>query len=205
MVEQLPGMRIKNTFMKKENSIYDPKNYWENRGKKYRACEYVEELEYVVKLIRRYKEEGGSFLEVGSGYGRVYLYLKEHRINVKNFTMCDISESIIEQCFKRTSIRPDLWDGKKLSYKDNFFDFVILFSVLLHVPKMDIPRFMKECARVTKTYLIVATSFPVNPETLQGHCFDHDYYSLFLKNLIMITDVKYWEVHKRTIWVLKKY
>jgi len=132
------------------------------------------------------------FLEIGSGYGRIYQYLQK-LVRRDLFWMCDISQSMIDKCFRTIDIMPDLWDGTTLPYVDKYFDWVISFSVLLHVPPKDINQVFKEHLRVCKKYIFIAT-YSHGLKKLAGHCFQHDYKALIRDNDLKIIDEKYFQV-----------
>jgi SAM-dependent methyltransferase len=77
-------------------------------------------------------------------------------------------------CELRTGLRVDWWDGITLPYEDDSFDWVISFSVLLHVPPSDIARHVSEMLRVARRYLFVST-YTGSGDGLAAHCFAHDY------------------------------
>jgi len=169
---------------------YNPKIYWEKRGGQFKEIKHLDELENLYSFVAPAYDTNKNIkiLEVGSGNGRVYLYLNDKKIaNKNNFTMCDFSNSFRKVCYKNTKIYPDSWDGKKLPYKDNEFDLVISFSVLLHVLPDDIENFFEEHLRVSKKYCFIATWYE-NLDRIQSkdYCFEHDYYSLFSKNKLKI-------------------
>ena len=169
---------------------YNPKSYWEKRGKKYKHVENIDELDNLYNLLNSISiiDKGMSILDVGSGDGREYIYLNRKGIvNKDNFTMCDFSDSFRSVCYRNTKIVPDAWDGVTLPYKDNSFDIVVSFSVLLHVLPKNIDNFLKEHVRVSKKYLFIATWYeggekPKNRKKVADYCFEHDYYNLFKNN-----------------------
>jgi hypothetical protein len=70
------------------------------------------------------------------------------------------------------------WDGVALPYRDRAFGWVVLYSVLLHVPEDDIRKFIKECARVSGNYVFIST-YSGTKTGLAPHCFAHNYEELF--------------------------
>lgn len=191
--------------------VYDPKSYWEKRGKKYKHPEHIDELENLFNFIAPFHNI--NILDVGAGDGRVYLYLKEKGLSISkdNFVMCDFSDSFRYICQKNTGILPESWDGKTLPYKDNSFDMVLSFSVCLHVLPSLIDNFIKEHTRVSKKYLFIATWYE-NGKGKNGavaeHCFEHDYYNLFnINKLKIIKEIECYKVNNsyvRRNWFLEK-
>jgi SAM-dependent methyltransferase len=182
---------------KDKKKMYDPKKYWEARGMDYKVSDDTSaELENLRKLIFSFGDFEGivsrnTFLEIGSGYGRLFQSLSE-TVYKDLFWMCDISQSMIDKCFHNTGIMPNLWDGVTLPYDDNFFDWVISFSLLLHVPHNNINQIFKEHIRVCKKYIFIAT-YSHGLKRLAEHCFQHDYKALINDSNLKIIDEKYFQ------------
>lgn len=188
--------------------IYDPETYWHKRGADYQAPGEVLESPEVINLKKKIcflANEKTKFLEVGSGYGRIYIELSTmHPTGDIYYSMCDFVESMRYNCLRNTDILPDYWNGKTLPYSDNRFDFVISFSVLLHVPPDMIETVFAEHIRVCKKHLFVAT-YAGGLDRLASHCFEHDYKKLFKKHDIKIVDEKFFQNGLRVNWLLEKY
>lgn len=176
VVPQLPKGVFEEGLMKK----YQPKQYWEGRGHwledperpKYEGREELPTLAAWVRAL-----EPSSMLEVGSGHGRIYEFLRREGLaSPSNFRMCDFVESMLDGCEKRVGIRPDLWDGKRLPYEDYSFDLVISFSVLLHVLEPNLIPVMREHLRVARKAVYIATCTMGIPEGSTGKCRHHDYF-----------------------------
>jgi len=184
---------------------YDPKQYWEERGKNYTvSADTSMELKNLAGLISEYARAGDFFLEIGSGYGRIFQFLMDNDFLAnKSYSMCDISQSMIYNCYINTGIMPGLWDGKILPYEDNCFDWTISFSVMLHVPPADIFNHFKENIRVCKKYLYIATYY--GPKRgLAKHNFRHSY-DLMIEELdLKIIDKKIFMDGLRVNWLLEK-
>jgi len=151
---------------------YDAKWWWTFRGKDYQEGNYEEELEYLYDAVK----DETSVLEIGSGSGMAYEYLKHKGMDLTTYRMCDISETFLDACEERVGARPDLWDGKKLPYTDKSFDTVVLFNVLLHVDPSNLYNFVGECVRVAKKFIFISTA----QRTRTGvTIFGHDHEKLF--------------------------
>ena len=188
--------------------IYNPEDYWHKRGADYQASgEALEavEVENLKKLIKPIYilNKRMEFLEVGSGYGRIYNELEDSNIYfpLGNYSMCDFVESMRYNCLRNTDILPDYWNGKTLPYPDKQFDFVISFSVLLHVPPSDIEDVFAEHIRVCKKHFFIAT-YNSGLDHLAPHCFEHDYKKLFEKHDLKIIDEKFFQNGLRANWLL---
>lgn len=188
---------------------YDPKTYWEKRGEDYKvSVDTSDELRNLARLILLHGDldpfKGDLFLEVGSAYGRIFKYLESQKlIRSHRYLMCDIAESMITKCSQETGIIPDLWNGVRLPYPDDKFEWVISFSVLLHVPSVELEGHFKECLRVCYKYFYIATYTGVS-ENLASHNFAHDYQKLFSKFDIEIVNEKTFKDGIRTNWLLMK-
>jgi SAM-dependent methyltransferase len=177
--------------------MYDPQQYWEERGKNFTNPEREDELVNLGDIIYSKREEINSILDVGSGDGRVYKFLRYPKIprqifvKKENYKMCDFVDSFRKKCELNTSILPDKWDGKTLPYADDTFDLVISFSVMLHVKPEDIDEFIKEHARVSKKYIFVATWHEDNfSGSGQSHCFHYNYFDIFEKLGLKVLESK---------------
>lgn len=188
--------------------MYNPKRYWQKRGKHYEHLESQDELVNLEICIREYPPERRRLLEIGAGDGRVYLFLKDKALGLEDrFAMCDFVDSFRSACMRNTGIMPDKWNGKSLIYGDSSFYFVISFSVLLHVPSPNIDSFFKEHVRVAEKYLFIATWHEKEKEPRRkssSHCFEHDYFSLFERNNLRILKNMECENPKRGNWLLEK-
>lgn len=184
---------------------YNPENYWHKRGADYQASgEVLEavEVENLKKLIVKHSSSAARFLEIGSGYGRIYNELKYLMFHLDSYTMCDFVESMRYNCLRNTDILPDYWNGITLPYSDNYFDFVISFSVFLHVPPDDIETVFAEHIRVCKKHFFIAT-YAGGLDNLAPHCFEHDYKKLFQKHGLKIIDEKSFQNGLRANWLLE--
>ena len=185
---------------------YDPKDYWNKRGVKYEAPgEKDDETDNLKKIVNQSAGFDTMFLEVGSGYGRIHNELKNGThlsLYPEHYWMCDFVLSMREHCFLNTGMLPDYWDGKTLPYHNNQFDFVISFSVLLHVPPCEIERVFAEHVRVCKKYFFIAT-YAGGLDRLAEHCFEHDYRKLFEKHGLKIIDEKFFQGGLRVNWLME--
>lgn len=100
-------------------------------------------------LVKTIKLTKGNLLDVGSGGGIFTESLQYYYPKTKLYG-CDISKKAIFYAKKLGSgkVTYDVIKGKKLPYKDNYFDVCICFDVLEHVP--DANFFLNEIKRVLK-------------------------------------------------------
>lgn len=130
------------------------------------------------KLFRPYKDilrQSETILDVGCGGGFSLDHLKKycnsnffHRfVARKKFAKAygiDISEKNIEKAKLRY---PDIvfkvCDGASIPFEDNFFDFIFMHAVTVHIPRRFTKSYVKEFQRVLKPggfALIQLSSFP---------------------------------------------
>jgi len=186
---------------------YNPAQYWEARaaaGVSVAPGELGAMGENMVAWLDELKAHMGYMLEVGPGDGRIYRHLREYGITQAcDYVACDISPVLRGQMAIRTGIRPDLWDGVTLPYEDDSYDWLILYSVLLHVPPADIKAFMAEMVRVMRKYIFIST-YNGPREGLAPHCFLHNYTQLFIDNRLRIVKQKPFVLDQQIQWVLTR-
>jgi len=190
--------------------IYNPEEYWHERGKKYEvSVDTFQELYNLEDLLINNVDinlEKDMVVEHGSGYGRIYNHLKFNLDNIENYYMCDISKTMIKNCYINTGQIPLLCESNtSLPFDDSVFDVLISFSVLLHVRPCDIGAIIKEYARVIKqgSYIYIATYYG-GLDKLAEHCFEHNYRDMFEENDLQIIDEKFFMDGLRVNWLLRK-
>jgi ubiquinone/menaquinone biosynthesis C-methylase UbiE len=190
---------------------YNAKAYWQDRSSRWSRAKRQQEHDNLVNFIRNRVPEDGTILDVGSGDGQIYLFLKEDLGDFLDgrYFMCDIVDGMREKCHEKTGIMPDKWDGVELPYESNSFDAIVSISVMLHVPFDDIKQFIKEHRRVTKEYIFVGTWYDGSDEKTTGpHCFHHRYHELFKWFDLEIVEehetMRRGRKHIRRDWVLRK-
>lgn len=107
-------------------------------------------------------------LDIGCGMGRLTEELAKMGIN--SITGLDISEEMIafaeeicSDCNNTTFAQQDLKDG--LPYKDNSFDVVFEWSVLLHILQDEsFTHILQEMGRVSKKYVVLGIDNPDKEE-----------------------------------------
>jgi ubiquinone/menaquinone biosynthesis C-methylase UbiE len=94
---------------------------------------------------------GDRILEIGFGTGLTFLNLHE---NYREIFGLDLTAdtNAVQQAFAARGIQTDLRQGNVLSmpYEDNFFDTVLLISILEHLQPADQHRAFAEIKRVLK-------------------------------------------------------
>jgi len=174
---------------------YDPLTYWGRPRKRNQvvipiAAAEVTTLARVLRLLAP-----ASTLEVGSGWGRLYVALRSLGL-AQGVTLCDFTEHQRKRCLAFTGVEPDAWDGVTLPYEDDSFDLVLSFDVMLHVPPADLAQFVAEHVRVTRRWLYVATVR--KGSDVAAHCFVHEY------DFAPMRTVKLAEFNRRSHYLLEK-
>lgn len=181
----------------KDRPDYHPRSYWERRGNNHEEADCPEELNNLDVWLQSIRPE--NILEVGSGWGRIYQRWQALDLS-GTFTMCDFAKSMMDGCERETGVRPEEWDGETLPYPDGSFDFVLSFSVMLHVPPEDAKAMLTEHARVTNRWLFVATLDSYDDQ-LSPHCFVHDYGALFRESGLAVAEER--KFGNRIHWLLR--
>lgn len=102
-------------------------------------------LEILYDLFRKHVKDGGKVLDVGCAYG---FFLKLCEDNYKCYGI-DYDRKAIEAAKKFTKAKLRIRNAnKKLPFKDDFFDAIVMFDVLEHLKNYR--SALKECKRVLK-------------------------------------------------------
>ncbi len=180
------------------NPIYEPDQYWEDRGgASYRV--YTEspgyrhyreaQFDFFQKLIEESKP--ARLLDFGCGSGKLFpLWTAVPEVHAYDRARSQIEIARAES----TRLRPDnpyrimhcLTEGRaETPYDDDYFDLIVVAEVLLHVVPDDIGLLVNELHRICRGHLAIVVPAPFkNPAP---HCFDHDYASLY-QDRFSITD-----------------
>lgn len=86
---------------------------------------------YIFFIKKYLQNKKNKFLDVGCGNGNVLVPLLKD--NYKNIFGCEISSLFIKASQKRGLKNIYKFDGKKLPFKNNYFDIIGSFGVLEHV------------------------------------------------------------------------
>lgn len=172
-----------------QNAIYDPDQYWEDRGgPSYR--EYTEssgyeqyrraQWQFFSELLARLQPR--RLLDFGCGTGKLFPLW----VDVPEVHAYDRAQSQIDVAREEAvRVRPGnpyrvlhyvSGERAEVPYDDDHFDLIVAAEVLLHVVPADIGPLLDELRRICRGHLAVVTAAPfTNPA---AHCFDHDYAAL---------------------------
>lgn len=177
---------------------YREQIFWEKWGEKLINDPWQHKIhnqhELILKVIR--SENPKSILEVGSGFGRNIKWLIENGVKAEIITGTDISTNMLKQSKKyidnhRVNLRKA--DVLNLPFKNNAFDLVLVFAVLMHVKPSQIKNALSEIKRVSgKSIIIVEQNYLSNAkfEASKWYTFLHDYRNIFSGLSFVILDYK---------------
>lgn len=126
--------------------------------------------EYKVKIIREHvcTKNKVHILDLGCGDGLNSVFFRKY-FNEMEYFGIDISEKSIRQAQKmrKQNVTFQVYNGKKIPFKNDTFDIVLISCVLHHVPQNEHKNILKECKRVLKTNgsLFIFEHNPINPVT----------------------------------------
>jgi len=86
-------------------------------------------------------------LDVGSGTCNVALLMQDEGYNITPLDVADLSFT--------PRMKPILYDGTHMPFKNNEFDTALILTVLHHIPAKQHEAVLKETARVAKRIIII--------------------------------------------------
>ncbi len=144
------------------------KTYSENYNQiQYKGLSGLAHRIYHKKLEGRFnhKTKFNRILEIGSGSGEHYKYIK-HKYSTYFMTEYDAEQisKLKKKFYRNKKIKIEYADIERLKYKNNYFDRIILTCVLHHLK--DIPTALNEIRRVTKDQGTISIYLPSDPGIL---------------------------------------
>src|SRR3989338_9982570 len=103
-----------------------------------RAKEKLKQIEICLK-------RKDAIMDIGTGNGSVCYLLQKLGYSVQSLDIIDIS--------LYPDIKPQIYDGRKILYKNNKFDVALLLTVLHHIQKPE--QVLLEVARVAEKVIII--------------------------------------------------
>jgi len=121
-----------------------------------------------------------DMLDVGSGSGRLYNYLKDANA-VTRLSMIDFIDSARKKCEENTGVLPTKWDGVHIPFPDDSFDLVVMMDLLLHIEPKKVQWVFDSARSVSKKYIYLnaVTWDYLQANNTRRWCFSHDYDKLF--------------------------
>ena len=183
---------------------YNPKKYWEKRGKTYmseqaiKAKDPINKKHQVIvksKFVECLKNiEFNTVFEFGCGFGLMAKLILDN-FNIKEYVGIDISLGQINNAKKQGFDKAKFYHSAILDFStEQKFDLVFGTGVLMHVPtKQIIPTFQK-LASFSKKHIMNMDSYESNlTKKLARHCFNHNYKEIYTKQGL---DVKIFPMDK---------
>jgi ubiquinone/menaquinone biosynthesis C-methylase UbiE len=127
-------------------------------------------------LLDKYLKPSMKILDLGCGDGQHLEYLAQ-RLPKNNLFATEISQIRVNRVRKK-GFNCKKVDGVELPFDSNFFDAIIFFEVIEHIPEKEVGLLLKEFHRVLKPKGLVIGSTPNYPVKL--------FYMYFLKSLKII-------------------
>ncbi|MDI6793278.1 MAG: methyltransferase domain-containing protein [bacterium] len=162
------------------NFYYDPKRYWEERGKNYlqerRLVSKKEDIQRLESsLVNQLKgQQFDSLIELGCGFGRVLKMIKTH-FKEKKLCGVDIGESMIKSAKSFLKDYPEIAlfvaGGEVLPFRNRAFDIALTHTMLMHVPPTKIRETILEISRIAK----ICQFYEPNSPSKVIYCFNHNY------------------------------
>lgn len=130
-------------------------------------------LELRADFLSLIKEENkSSLLEIGPGNGKDSLFFQENGLRVKAI---DLTPEFVKICLQK-GLDAQVMDMAELSFEEESFDAVYALNSLLHIPKKELPKVLKNIQTVLKPnglfYMGVYGS-----ETESEHIWENDPYT----------------------------
>jgi len=110
------------------------------------------EIKFFGRIVKNESLIGKKALDFGCGIGRDLIFM--NKLGLKTYGV-DISKIAIEKAYNNLfnhgyDTNVQVFDGKKIPFDDNFFDFIISFGVLDHMLFNNAKELIKELKRVLK-------------------------------------------------------
>jgi SAM-dependent methyltransferase len=193
----------------------EQRQYWEDKAiKQYQTGKYevyradTDEWINIQGIIENILEGQKKIkvLDVGSGYGQIFNHLRKAIPAIeKDYRMLDITPSMADVCEANTGVRPRLYNGEKLPYKDQSFDLVISFSIMLHMPFQQAIDHLLECLRVGKMVFIASWSDQETKKNLKPYNYNHFYPAVFNETIKFYDFIEYrTSLHGRVNFLLSE-
>lgn len=92
-----------------------------------------------------YLKKSDKLLDVGTGPGSVCLLLKKNKFNITPLDIQDLSLT--------DEVKPEIYDGKRMPFKNDTFDIALILTVLHHTSNHE--EIVLEAKRVAKRIIII--------------------------------------------------
>jgi len=151
---------------------------------------------YKIKVLNNFylknkKNKEINFLDIGCGIGKIERYIFSYFPKAKVYGIDSSAESIKIAFSQNGKALFSTYDGKKIPFKDDFFDAILFSCVLHHILPNDRGQILKESLRVLKKngHLFIFEHNPFNPLTrhiVKTCVFDKDAHLLDKRNCVNV-------------------
>lgn len=119
--------------------------------------------------LEQLKGKKGRLIEIGCNTGRYLKPISRLMPDIECYGV-DLSEKAIKEAKKsESSVKFSVGDCRDLSFKNDFFDFILVFDVLEHIDKPK--KMLREIVRVAKNNAILVMFVPCDINTWSFHWF----------------------------------
>lgn len=167
---------------------YDKIKYWNNRKDPNNDLARLNAKKYISWVNKNFNDDDFKILEYGPGIGRMVECYINKKINFYDISN-NYKDRLVNKCknlhIPINSYTIDTSGNIKTKFKDNEFDLVCAFEVLLHSPENEIEDLMLELSRIGKRVIII--TWYKNGKILdKDYCFTRDYKEIINKNNLSI-------------------
>jgi len=171
---------------------YNPKKYWEKRGKTYMDEQVIKQTNPLTKkgqdkeqskLVEYLKNiEFNTVFEFGCGFGRVAKLITDN-FDIDEYVGVDISLGQINNAKKLGLDKAKFYHSAILDFStEKKFDLVLGTGVAMHIPKKQIIPTIQKLISLSKKHIINVESYDPNlTQRLARHCFNHNYKEIYEK------------------------
>lgn len=164
--------------------MYNAREYWLERGKKYQAnFKYNEkfQLQEEILLDTLQTLSFSSVLEVGCGFGRITKLMLDNFKSISEYTAVDISPDQVSNA--RRYINSDkvnfvVSDAQSFT-PEKKYDLVISIEVLLHIRPDEVQKVMARLLSWADGYFVHVDWYGNEIRHAYSHNFMHDYEQLY--------------------------
>jgi SAM-dependent methyltransferase len=106
-------------------------------------------------------------LDIGCGHGHIHPFLLHSDVPLK-LSAIDVATTVVEEARQlNPAVEYRVYNGERLPYEDESFDFAYTIAVMHHLPPPQWPAFLQEMRRVVRPGGMIAIfeHNPINPLT----------------------------------------
>lgn len=199
------------------STLYDPNQYWIERGKKYKEqFEYNKNYKLQETMLIDYLKNISPFssvIELGCGFGRITKRLLSNFPDIEEYVAVDISPhqvknaiEHIKEAYKRNTMIQFIVSDVRLLGIHKKYDLVLASELLMHIPPSEISNIIRKLAGISNKHIVNIDWYEEQtPKKVASHNFIHRYQKIYneissirkvnqipivRKRLLLKTDVK---------------